>query len=362
MLGTCVTFVDPTVTESLTRVLDFVWIDTEHNPLSLEHVQGHLMATKGTETTPLVRVPANDPVLIKPVLDIGRGRRDRAAGQNGRRRAAGRGRLPLSARGHSRLWSAAAVEYGARAARSICQDGQPPIITIVQIEQREALENLDAILAVPGLTSIVVGPNDLAASLGYTGQPRHPEVIAAIDTVIAKARAARIPMGIAVGDDPEVLVEWIERESTGWRSPPTMRCCCARPRNWSNARSRARADVAAKVKSAARFAHRQVRDDQGIAMPDVLITTEVLRDAPGKHVDLLRAAGFEVRFPAKNGAADRGRHARSRCRATWRSSPAASRTPIACWRGLPKLAHHFAQRRGLRSRSTCRPPRGAASP
>ena len=70
-LGTCISMVDPIVVESLTRVLDFVWIDTEHNPLSLEHVQGHLMATKGTETTPLVRVRVNDPAAIKPVLDMG---------------------------------------------------------------------------------------------------------------------------------------------------------------------------------------------------------------------------------------------------------------------------------------------------
>jgi 2-keto-3-deoxy-L-rhamnonate aldolase RhmA len=71
LLGTCITFTDPTVTEALSQVLDFVWIDTEHNPLSLERVQGHLLATKGSQTVPLVRVPANDPVLVKPVLDIG---------------------------------------------------------------------------------------------------------------------------------------------------------------------------------------------------------------------------------------------------------------------------------------------------
>src|SRR5690349_5470490 len=70
-LGTTITFADPTVTEALCGVLDFVWIDMEHNPLSLEAVQGHIMATKGSDTTPLVRVPWNDPVLIKPVLDIG---------------------------------------------------------------------------------------------------------------------------------------------------------------------------------------------------------------------------------------------------------------------------------------------------
>ena len=70
-LGTCITFSDPTVTEALADALDFVWIDMEHNPLSLSAVQGHLLAVKGTGATPLVRVPWNDPVLIKPVLDIG---------------------------------------------------------------------------------------------------------------------------------------------------------------------------------------------------------------------------------------------------------------------------------------------------
>jgi 2-keto-3-deoxy-L-rhamnonate aldolase RhmA len=87
----------------------------------------------------------------------------------------------------------------------------------VQIEQREALDNLDGILAVPGLTSIVVGPNDLAASLGYTGQPNHPEVIQAIDTVIAKSRAAKVPMGIAVGDNKEALTEWVDK-GVSWLS------------------------------------------------------------------------------------------------------------------------------------------------
>ena len=70
-LGTAITFVDSTVTEALCGLLDFVWIDMEHNALSLENVQAHIMATKGSDTTSLVRVPWNDPVLIKPVLDIG---------------------------------------------------------------------------------------------------------------------------------------------------------------------------------------------------------------------------------------------------------------------------------------------------
>jgi 2-dehydro-3-deoxyglucarate aldolase/4-hydroxy-2-oxoheptanedioate aldolase len=217
LLGTCITFVDPTVTEALSQVLDFVWIDTEHNPLTLERVQGHLLATKGSQTVPLVRVAANDPVLVKPVLDIG------AAGVI----------VPLVKTADDVKLAVAACKYppegvrgfgprrpsafGTRGGPEFCAEANRAIIPIVQIEQREALENLDAILRVPGLGSIVVGPNDFAASLGYTGQPRHPEVIRAIDTVIAKARSAGVPMGLAVGDDPKTLAEWIDK-GVNWLS------------------------------------------------------------------------------------------------------------------------------------------------
>jgi len=66
-----ITFSDPTVCEALCDVVDFLWIDMEHNPLSLEAIQGHIMATKGSDTATLVRVRSNDPSLIKTVLDIG---------------------------------------------------------------------------------------------------------------------------------------------------------------------------------------------------------------------------------------------------------------------------------------------------
>jgi 2-keto-3-deoxy-L-rhamnonate aldolase RhmA len=211
LLGTCITFSDPTVTEALTRVLDFVWIDMEHNPLTLERVLGHIMATKGSQTTPIVRVPANDPVLIKPVLDIG------AAGvivplvktADDVRLAVSACRYPPEGvRGFGPRRPSNYAELGGP---EFCRKANEQIITIVQIEQAEALSNLSEILKVPGLTSIVVGPNDFAASLGYTGQPRHPEVVRAIETVISKAREARVPVGIAAADDHKQLAHWVEK-------------------------------------------------------------------------------------------------------------------------------------------------------
>ena len=71
VLGAAVSVSDPTITEALADSVDFVWIDQEHNPLSVGEVQGHIMATKGAPATPIVRVPWNDHVMIKRVLDAG---------------------------------------------------------------------------------------------------------------------------------------------------------------------------------------------------------------------------------------------------------------------------------------------------
>jgi 2-keto-3-deoxy-L-rhamnonate aldolase RhmA len=210
-LGTVISFTDPTVTEALCQVLDFVWIDMEHNALSLETVQGHIMATKGSETSPLVRVPWNDPVLIKPVLDIG------AAGvivpfvrtaEEARRAIAACLYPPEGIRGFGPRRPS---RYGQLGGPEFCRAANASIMPMVQIEHIDAVANIDEILAVPGLASIVFGPNDLAGSMGLMGQPRHPKVLAAIDTVIAKARRAGMPIGIGAGDDPDVLIDWVSR-------------------------------------------------------------------------------------------------------------------------------------------------------
>jgi 2-dehydro-3-deoxyglucarate aldolase/4-hydroxy-2-oxoheptanedioate aldolase len=210
-LGTCITFADPTVTEALCDLLDFVWIDTEHNPLTLQTVQGHVMATKGTATTPLVRVPWNDPVLIKPVLDLG------AAGvivplvrtaEDVRRAVAACKYPPEGVRGFGPRRPS---KYGRAGGPDFIRSANESVIVIVQIEHVDAVNNLDDILAVPGLTSVVVGPNDLSGSLGHMGEPHHPEVVRAIELVIAKANRVQVPVGLATGGEPDVLAGWLEK-------------------------------------------------------------------------------------------------------------------------------------------------------
>lgn len=216
-LGTCVTFTDPTVTDALAGLLDFVWIDMEHSPQTLESVQSHVLATKGTTAAPLVRVPWNDPVLIKPVLDLG------AAGiivplvrtADDVRRAVSACRYPPQGiRG-----------YGPRQPAGYGQDGGPDyirkanesIVIIVQIEHVDAVNNLDEILAVPGLTSVVIGPNDLSGSLGQMGNPRHPTVVQTMEQIIARGVQAGVPVGLATAGEPADLIRWV-RKGVRWIS------------------------------------------------------------------------------------------------------------------------------------------------
>jgi len=69
------------------------------------------------------------------------------------------------------------------------------VLMMIQFEHIDTLANLDEILAVPGLDVLFVGPNDLAQSMGYPGQPGHPEVTKIGDQVVARARERGIRLG-----------------------------------------------------------------------------------------------------------------------------------------------------------------------
>lgn len=101
--------------------------------------------------------------------------------------------------------------YGKLGGPEFCAAANRTVLPILQIEHAEAVQNIDAILAVPGIATIVFGPNDLSGSLGHMGNPGHPNVQRAIDHVIARARKAGITVGVGTGDDPAALATWAER-------------------------------------------------------------------------------------------------------------------------------------------------------
>jgi 2-keto-3-deoxy-L-rhamnonate aldolase RhmA len=211
VLGTVISLNDPIVTEALCTAYDFLWIDTEHNPMPLDVVQGHLIAAKASGVTVLVRVPWNDAVLIKPVLDIG------AHGvivpmirtpQDVELAVAACRYPPDGVRGFGPRRPS---NYGRLGGPEFCKAANKAMITVVQVEHIEAVHQIDEIARVPGLTGLLVGPNDLSGSMGHMGEPRHPDVLNAIQKVIDAAHKAKVPVGIAIGDDVAMLSEWIDK-------------------------------------------------------------------------------------------------------------------------------------------------------
>jgi 4-hydroxy-2-oxoheptanedioate aldolase len=88
-----------------------------------------------------------------------------------------------------------ASEYGRHTAEYLGTANEL-VTCCIQIETREALDDLDAILAVPGIDTVLIGPNDLAAALGHTGVIGHADVEEAIARILERAGAHGIPAGI----------------------------------------------------------------------------------------------------------------------------------------------------------------------
>jgi 2-keto-3-deoxy-L-rhamnonate aldolase RhmA len=210
-LGAIVQFTDPAITEALCQDLDFIWIDHEHGGMTLPIVSNHILATKGTRATPIVRVAANDPAVIKPVLDMG------AEGivvplirtvEDAKMAVAACKYPPQGVRGYGPRRPS---DYGRLGGADFVKKMNDWTMVILQIEEIDAVNNIDKILQVPGITSLVIGSNDLSGTMGLLGQPRHPRVLQAIETVIAAARRAHVWVGIGVPNDPAVITEWISK-------------------------------------------------------------------------------------------------------------------------------------------------------
>ncbi len=217
-LGPGISLTDPAVTEALCDSADFLWLDLEHSPISLESLQAHLIAARAGGTPILVRVPSGDVAWVKRVLDIGaEGVILPQAGSVAEvEQFVAACRYPPQ--GRRGFGPRRASNYGRQNLASYLSACNRDVFVAVQIETAAALEAVDVIARVPGLDSLVVGPADLAGSLvGAPGQVDHPKVLEAIATVCTRARAADLSVGIGMGPDVEYAtrvarlgVQWIQ--------------------------------------------------------------------------------------------------------------------------------------------------------
>lgn len=175
---------------------DFIVIDEEHAPFNRETVDMMLMAARASRLAPLVRVPGIDGIL--QALDGGAvGVMVPHISSPERARAAvdacyyGIGRRGFSPSGR-------AGRYGSVTRRDHMTDQDNQTALIAMIEDPEALDQIDAICATPGITALFIGRGDLTAAFGAAG-PDEPVVAAAIDTIFAAAQRADLPVMVYEG-------------------------------------------------------------------------------------------------------------------------------------------------------------------
>ena len=188
---------DPLVAEVVGRAgFDFIIVDTQHTTLSIGTAQDMLIGLHPTESTIVARAAWNDPVRIGQLLDLG------AEGiivpfvntEAQARDAVAACKYPLEG----------TRSFGPRRAMSIYADGATDysahandnILVLPQIETKEALDNLDAILSVKGVDGVMIGPADLSLSLGFIPGSNVPKVDEAIRYVLDKCKEHNVPWGM----------------------------------------------------------------------------------------------------------------------------------------------------------------------
>ncbi len=187
-----------TVTQALAACgVDSLIIDLEHGAVDYASAHAMIAATAGTDCAPLVRVAENRPSDVKRALDLGakgivfpliRTVEDTQKAVDSLRYPPNgtRGFGPFLAQSR---WGETLATYPGVV--------EPELICCVLIETAEAIQNINAICAVPGVDLLIVAQFDLSTELGLMGQFDHPDFIEAVQKVEKAAFGAGIPLGNA---------------------------------------------------------------------------------------------------------------------------------------------------------------------
>lgn len=189
--------------------MDFVILDMEHGPISIQSMQNNIRAAQVSGVLPVVRVPAITEEAIGKALDIGAAAVEIPQISTAKE-AESAVRLakfaPSGERGVCRFTRAA--HYSAME-RELYFQSANNIIVIAQIEGREAVKNLDDILEVQGIDILFIGPYDLSQSLGVPGQTTHPRVIEEMNKIVSVAKKKGVVIGTFT-DSRETMEMWMK--------------------------------------------------------------------------------------------------------------------------------------------------------
>lgn len=183
---------------------DFMILDTEHGPVDIESQQHNVRAAELRGCIPIIRLKDKTESAIGRALDIGAYgiQVPQISTAEEAREVVKHAKFhPQGMRGVCRFVRAA--DYSAMDRFDYFQQSADTLV-ILQLEGKEALDNIDEILQVEGVDILFIGPYDLSQSLGVTGQVNHPAVISAMKEIVLKAKAVNKIIGCFV-DTPEDL-------------------------------------------------------------------------------------------------------------------------------------------------------------
>src|SRR5690349_11099621 len=166
---------------------DFLWIEMEHSPITLETLRSMVLATRGLPALPFARVPVNETWTAKRVLDMG------VSGVI----------FPFTSTPELARQAAAACRYPPHGCRGsgaglakVCwpdpehysDSADENIMVVIIIEEARALDRIDEIAAIPGIDVIFIGTSDLSFSLGLRGDQQDPKLQDAISRIVAAGK------------------------------------------------------------------------------------------------------------------------------------------------------------------------------
>lgn len=210
-LGAWMQIGHPAVAEIFARRgFDWICVDLEHGAIDLETMTNIFRTVERCDAVPVARLPLNDPVWIHRSLDAG-----------------ARGLIiPMVKTAEEADRAVREAKYPPRGVRGFgysranmhgidfdeyIRTADNEIAMVMQIEHRDAITNLAGILEIDGVDGVFIGPLDLSGSMGITGQMKHPDMVAALETYRTLSRKAGKSFGLHIVRPDEANV----REAIG---------------------------------------------------------------------------------------------------------------------------------------------------
>ena len=175
--------------------LDFIILDMEHGPATLETMHNHVRAAKSCQLFPIIRAKGFDAHAIGSALDtgaLGVQVPNVSTAQQAKEAVNAARFYPKGMRGVCRF--VAAANYGTLDKQNYFEQANEALV-ILQVEGVEGIKNLDEILSVEGFDVLFIGPYDLSQSVGRPGVVDSPEVLALMKQIAEKAKAKGIILG-----------------------------------------------------------------------------------------------------------------------------------------------------------------------